>query len=378
MTTHDEECGIAKYQEQFLVSMKSDQNVANEVFSYSPNVMKKMTPERFKKVFDEFSKQLDSFDIVHIQHEFSFYAHNELQQFINEARRQSKKVVVTVHTSLNAGIPDNNLQKLLKDGPRHYVGTRRLIKHQIKVHAAPLRKANLILVHNSVTKESLIKYGVREEKILKIIMPVPQLNFAEKTTSIASNLSKKDCDIIFCTVGFLSETKGIRDAVKALQELPDNYKLAMIGGAHPSGANDAFCNEIKGIIEEQGLKPRAYMTGYIKDDNKLNALIRECDICIYPFNEKYYAGVSSASLNNSLANYKPAIAYPTEPILEMNEIMPAVVTCKAFDYRELAQEIKNLDIEKQTAVSRQYAETFSYSKEAAKLVSVYSRLREDH
>jgi glycosyltransferase involved in cell wall biosynthesis len=166
----------------------------------------------------------------------------------------------------------------------------------------------------------------------------------------------------------------MRDALKALQLLPANYKLAMIGGAHPSGANDAFCDEMKALIRQLGLEKRAYVVGYIKDDDKLNALIRECDICVYPFDQRYYAGVTSASLNNSLANYKPAITYPTKPIIEMNAEMPAVITCKTFDFKELARELQNIDIKKQTAIAKKYAHAFAYNNQAAKLVNIYRHL----
>jgi glycosyltransferase involved in cell wall biosynthesis len=372
ITTHDEECGIGKYQEQFLKAMKPIKGVKNSIFPYSPNKTKVMTKEEFAPVLKQFAKQLKDHDILHIQHEFSFYSKDELAEFVSEAKRQGKKVIITVHTSLRAGLPEPDVKQLVRK-PRTFLGKRRLKRYLIGVHVKPLQKADLVLVHNSVTADSLAHYGVRPARIQKITMPVPELDFSLKAKDVTKHLHRKPGDVIFCTVGFLSEYKGIRDAIEALRLLAPNYKLAMIGGAHPSGANDAFCREMQERIEDLGLEKRAYISGYIKNDAILNAMIRECDLCIYPFEKDYYSGVTSASLNNSLGNYKPAVTYPTKPILEMNAQMPAVVTCKSFQYTDLAHEIQTLDIEKQITVATKYAHRFAYSKQAAKLVTIYEK-----
>lgn len=374
ITTHDEECGIGKYQEQFLKAMKPLPGIENTIFPYSPNKTKVMSAQEFAPVLKQFAKQLKDYDVLHIQHEFSFYSQDELGEFVEAARQQKKKIIITVHTSLHAGIPRLDTKQFITKGPKHFIGTRRFKQLMINAHVAPLKKADLVLVHNSVTGDSLIHYGVKRANILKITMPVPELDFRLKSTYIKQHLKPKPGDVVFCTVGFLSENKGMRDAIQALQLLPSNYKLAMIGGAHPSGANDVFCNEMKSLIKQLDLEDRAYISGYIKEDDTLNAMIRECDFCVYPFHAPYYSGVTSASLNNSLANYTPAITYPTKPIIEMNATLPAVITCKSFDYHDLATEIKNIDIKQQTAVAKKYAQTFAYGKEAKKLTEIYTEL----
>jgi glycosyltransferase involved in cell wall biosynthesis len=375
ITTHDEECGIGKYQEQFLEAMGPIPAIENSIFEYSPNRTKKMSKEEFAPVLKQFSEQLKSCDILHIQHEFSFYSKDELDEIVSEAKRQSKKIIITVHTSLHAGMPKLDVKKLLSSsGLRHAVGTKRLKNYLINVHVEPMKKADLVLVHNSVTADSLIKYGVQKASIFKITMPVPVLDFKLRTSDITKHLDRQPGDIIFCTVGFLSENKGMRDALEALGHLPSNYKLAMIGGAHPLGVNDAFYEEMKELVRQRGLEKRVYITGYIKEDDRLNALIRECDVCVYPFDKNYYSGVTSASLNNSLANYKPAITYPTKPILEMNAEMPAVISCNDFNPTELVRELKRIDIKKQSSIAEKYAHAFSYDKQAARLGNIYRQL----
>ncbi len=374
ITTHNEECGIAKYQEQFLECLRKIHGTEHAVFEYSPNRTKVMSAAEFDPVLKQFSEQMRDYDILHVQHEFSFYSKDELDKIVNEAKRLGKKVIITVHTSLHAGIPKHGYKKLAKAHVRQFLGSVKLKRYLLNVHVLPMKKADLILVHNSVTEGSLVKYGVPKHIIQRITMPVPTIDFKIKTAEITQKLHKQKGDIVYCTVGFLSENKGMRDAIQALTKLPDNYKLAMIGGAHPSGANDAFCKEMQQLIAELGLEKRAYISGYVKEDDRLNALIRECEICVYPFDKKYYAGVTSASLNNSLANFVPAITFPTKPILEMNQEMSAVITCDDFTYTDLVKEIRAIDLPKQTAIAKKYAEKFAYQKQAQKIAVIYQDL----
>jgi glycosyltransferase involved in cell wall biosynthesis len=374
LTTHNEECGIAKYQEQYLRGMKDMEDIENVVFEYSPNQTKNMTSREFAPVLKQFAKQLKSFDILHIQHEFSFYKHDELDGFVSEALKQRKKTLMTIHTSPDAGLPKTTAGGF---GPRsvlHRLRAKRAKQHFDHVHLKAMRRVDQIIVHNTVTLRSLVKHGVREDRITRITMPVPALSFDLKTTEIKDNLDKKNDDVIYCTVGFLSKNKGMMQAVKALTFLPDNYKLAIIGGAHPSGENNKFYDNLCDLIQKLDLKSRVYITGYVKEDEKLNALIRECDICVYPYDKIYYAGVTSAALNNAIANYKPVIAYPTQSIIDMNEEQPVVKLCDSFNYYELAREVSRIDITEQTELSKKYAAKYGYSTEAPKFLKIYQQL----
>jgi glycosyltransferase involved in cell wall biosynthesis len=214
VTTHDEECGIAKYQEQFLVGMKPLKTIVNKVFPYSPNKTKVMTQEELAPVLKEFAEQVAAYDIVHFQHEFSFYSGDELDEMVSEAKHQGKKVLITVHTTLDAGFPTFNLKDLRRI--RTLLGKKQLSSRLTKTHVVPMRKADVVFVHNGVVEQSLIKRGVSKRKIQKVTMPVPVVPFDLKSTDITKHLNKTTGDVIYCTVGFLSETKGMKHAVRAL------------------------------------------------------------------------------------------------------------------------------------------------------------------
>lgn len=373
-STHNEECGIAKYQEQFVACLSDAEGITTEYFKYSPNQTKHMSAAEFSAVLEELKRELTSFDILHIQHEISFFNSYELEKIINSANGLGKRVIVTVHTDPQVGYIKPHLGGLGLKSFMHYfraiVSSRRFLRKYV----TPLKSADTVLVHNKVTQESLVSYGVELSKIKIIPIPVPEISFSKTTNEIKKQLKHKDGDVIYCSVGFLSKHKGVLQAVKALSYLPDNYKLAIIGGNHPNANDEGFYNEVTDLITELNLRKRVYITGYVAEDERLNSLIRECDICVYPFDKKYYSYVSSASLNNAFANHKPVIAYPTKPFLELNEEKETVNLCATSSYYELAREISSLDIQQASLLSQSYAERYAYDKEAKKLANTYLNL----
>ncbi len=374
LTTHDEICGIAKYQEQFIQSMKHEKDIENIIFDFSPNQTRFMTKQQYKPVVKHFKSMLKNSDILHIQHELAFYKHRELSTMIGLANSLNKPVIVTIHTAL-----DVEYQKVKLSGylPKYFVSYLRQLKQQKNfenVHLNPLKKADLIIVHNKITKDSLIAHGFEPEKIQIINMPIPKIDFSQKSTKIKKTMNIQQNDILICTVGFVSKTKGVDQAIKALRLLPKNYKLVIIGGIHPDSRDNSFFDSITDYIVDNNLEDRVYITGYIEDDNELNSMIRESDICVYPYDSNYYSYVSSAALNNALANHKAVIAYPTPTFYEINNEKEAIKICQTPNYYELAKEIKNLDINKYSLLAKEYANKYAYDKEATKFADIYRQV----
>lgn len=373
-TTHNEDCGIGKYNEQFIraMSVTSSDVVENNIFPYSPNKTKLMTYDEFTPVLEELKVQLKSYDALHIQHELSFYKHSELDRIVDAAQTLGKPVIMTVHTAPDA---QYKYPKRLGYSPHSfatYIREIRAAKEFTQIHLVPLRKVDLVLVHNTTTKENLIHHGVVAEKIQIITLPVPNVAQSTESNVIRTALNHKPGDIIIGSVGFISHTKGVKAAVKALKYLPDNYKLALVGGVHPSGGGEKYLDEVSDLIIKLDLKDRIFITGYIENDDVLNSFIQECDVCVYPYDNTYYKYVSSAALNNALANGKPAITYPTRPFVEINKDA-TIAICKSANYYELARYIQEADYKELAKRSRAYTDEFSYKNESVKLADIYGQ-----
>lgn len=373
---HDENCGVGKYQENFMdYFYKVPHQVETKFFDSSPYVTRKMNEEELTETLERLKNELSNYDILHIQHEFGLFSGMEFSRIIDTAKSIGKKVVVTVHLSPALAFKWKRREGV---GPRSVVlvlRQRRLHGIFVSRHIEPFRKADLLITHNNGATKSLLEYGVPKSKILQFNHPVLDIvTPKQQTTEIVDNLSKKPTDIIFATVGFMHKYKGIEDAVRALKYLPETYKLAIIGGMQPISDEKNIYNNIATLIDTLDLKDRVYITGFVEDDDRLNALIREVDVCVYPYNNTYYGQVSSGALNLAFANERPVIAYPTDGFKESNVEFNHMVLCQTPAYYELAREVMRLDSRVKLDAAAQYARKYSWSNTAQLVVDSYASL----
>lgn len=372
---HNENDGIARYQEQYLKAMQPLGEVENAFFEVGPFQFRSLPAAEQQKVLAQLAAELQNYDILHIQHEFGLFGHGDFPKIVAAAKGAGKKVVVSMHLSPVAAIKPAKLGGL---GPRslvHYLRQRRYRNKMIAWHITPLSQADMVLVHDNTTGQALQQYGVDVSRIQ--VLPHPVYDFPEppKSTLIAEKLNRQAGDVIYCTVGMMHRYKGIFDAVRALKFLPANYKLVIAGGVHPLSEDIPMYNKVCDLIDTLGLQSRVYITGFVEDDNEYNALIRECDICVYPYNGVYYAHVSSGAINLALSNDKPVIAYPTATFKELAETSEgAVVLTGTFAYYELARELQRIDVPKQIELSKKYAAKMAWPKVAQELVKLYEEV----
>ncbi len=247
-------------------------------------------------------------------------------------------------------------------------------RHFDQSFISPMHQADRILVHNLRTHHVLLDLKLSADKVKLIELPVPMLGQISPSARLHKALSVKSGDVLIGIVGFVAKVKGVDHAVRALSFLPDNYKLAIIGGIHPQSADMGYLDYVCDIVVQHGLQDRVYITGFVPENDELNRLIRECDICVYPYEQHYYAGVSSAALADAFANHKPVIAYPTAAFQELNTHNEAMILCKSFNYYELARELKGINIEAARKASTLFAVGHSYPKVAPKVISAYENL----
>lgn len=370
-STHNEDCGIGKYQEMFLAAMQPNEAVENKFFDVSPNQIRIMSAADKANVFQILKDELKAYDALHVQHEFSFYPSDEFLLACDAAKETGKKLIVTIHTSPVVAYEKARRVGYMPRNVLHYLRLRKKEEFFTRTFAKPLMQADLVLVHNNNTRNALIAIGIDGAKIGEINIPVPEVDFSYRSDEIAQKLQKKKGDVVFATTGFLHKFKGLDHAVKSLSYLPAHYKLAIIGGMHRDHDNQIY-NDLCDMIRDLGLMDRVYITGYVADDDRLNALIRECDLCVYPYEKNYYANVSSAALNNAFANHKPVVAYPTASFGQINSGEKYMVLTQAFSYYELAREIGKIDLEYFSKKSIEYSSACSYPAVAKELVAIYT------
>ncbi|MGN6272342.1 MAG: glycosyltransferase [Protaetiibacter sp.] len=372
LSTHDEACGIGKYQEAFLEALAPADEVENRFFDLSPNVIRTLPEDRYNAAMDRLALEVKGYDILHIQHEWGFYSRDELTRAISGAHAAGARVIITLHTS--PGVLDLATPRRAGISPRaflnHYrarVAHRQLMARVIQ----PLRAADMLIVHNSAATRELIAAGVDPTRIRRLVLPAKRTTTVLESTRIRDALGVSDGDVVLCTVGFLHRYKGVDAAIKALHFLPENYKLAVIGGMNPTSDDLSVYDDLTDLIRELGLKDRVHITGYVEGDAELDALVRECHIAVYPYDRDYYAQVTSAALNTALSNSMPTVAYPTETFRELNELVHCVELTDTFAYYELARVVQRTATTWPNPGAVAFTERYSYERVSEDVLRLY-------
>jgi glycosyltransferase involved in cell wall biosynthesis len=113
----------------------------------------------------------------------------------------------------------------------------------------------------------------------------------------------------------------------------------------------------------------------VKDDNIMNGYIRECDVCVYPYDGVYYANASSGAVNLGFANGRPVVTYPTAGFRELAASADgALVLTDTFAYYELARKLQDIDLTKQAELSKAYAKKMAWPTLSKELIAAYHKV----
>jgi glycosyltransferase involved in cell wall biosynthesis len=379
ISTHNENCGIGKYQEMYLQAMRAvDTGVQQDFFPYSPNQIRVTSQTDLATVYTELRQTILDYDIVHIQHEFSFFRPEQLTTIVKIIKDAHKPLVSTIHTK--PIIRKTTRPIFTPKGILARIIDRAKNTQHIK-HVSPLSVSDLVFVHNTFTQQGLIEIGFFPNKIKLIPIPVPEVPekvsdpYQKQLAFVDGKIDRQPNDIVIATVGYINEMKGTLRAVKALSLLPGNYKLYVFGGMHPQGSADDFLDFVSDYIVQHNLQKRVYITGFVADDDLLNAYVGHADIVVFPYAKSYPS--SSAALNNGFANHKPIIATPVTGFKEINANKPYIALTDSFSYYDLAKKIVEFDasnMKKQQELSIEYAIENSYPKLAAVELADYKAL----
>jgi len=127
-------------------------------------------------------------------------------------------------------------------------------------------------------------------------------------------------DLLLGYFGFLNESKGVDDLIRALALLVEGglpIHLLMVGGRVGSSdpTNRAYAERVERLIAELGLEERVHWTGYT-DPQAVSAGLLATDLCVLPYRD----GVSfrRGTLHACLAHGRPVVT--TRPAIPLPQV----------------------------------------------------------
>lgn len=248
----------------------------------------------------------------------------------------------------------------------------------------PARHSDFTIVTNAEDDASLAARNVGHRTVIPIgsnITPTLPKDYSRATWRLKYGAGEND--LLLCYFGFLNDSKGGLDLMRALALVP-NAKLLMVGGQ--VGASDetnaAYLGQVKHLIVELNLAARVIWTGYT-DPGQVSANLLAADICVLPYRDgaSFRRGSLMAALAHGLAivTTTPAsIGKGTGKGVEIRDGENALLA-PPQDPRRLAEAVMRLAKdaplrEKIRAGAKQLADNFTWDKIAAQHFDLYQRL----
>ncbi|HLJ56696.1 MAG TPA: glycosyltransferase [Chthonomonadaceae bacterium] len=368
LTSVGERCGIATYTRALVEGLRG-----------LPDTTVQVVPiEEGRQPREHYVAQAEALnapdvDVVHIQHEHSFWggilpgksAFWELRYLIN------KPVVLTAHTTYS-------LAELLKAKterrPHKWLAKQILLRntaYRDSVETAPFWSA-MTIVHTAAARNELIARGCNPAAVQIVPTGVPAATPAPTGGSAFRKRFGLAGRRVVTIFGYIFANKGYELTLQAVPRLPEDVTLVIAGGVRVPG-EQAYADRLGAEIAAAGLSDRVIVTGYLSDEEVAEALAAS-DLVLAP----HTWATGSYSVTLPLTHGRPVLASDLACFQEIAGRMDAIELFRAGDAEDLVCRLTALlgDNARRTALAagaRAYAERFAWSRVASMTRRIYEQ-----
>ena len=367
LTSTEERCGIAVYSRDLADGLRTmvDLNIV-PVWDRTSS---------WENYLAESSKQLNECDIVHIQHEYSFWGSvlPGQNKFFDQASSIRKPIILTAHTLdpaaqvLGLSLPGSPLRKLAKRILAGIPSYRQIIE------CKTFTVGDRIIIHDSHAASRLESRGIPKSRIRIIPMGVPSPN---SDTAQGSEFRSKyglEGRTLITVFGFVRPGRGYEAILDVLPILGRDVVLVIAGGPQ-TAQHETYLDGLSADIETRGLKDQVLVTGYLPDESVPGAM-QSTDVVLCP----QEAGTGSYSVQVSFGYGCPIVASDLLCFKYLEETAGCLLTYSRDNTGDLASKLllvlTDESVRKRlSAASLCYAAEHSWEKIAEKTVEVYKEL----
>jgi glycosyltransferase involved in cell wall biosynthesis len=368
LTSVGDRCGIAAYTRSLVAALEGMVEVSVE-----PIQVGKRPAEHYR----DQATRLNRADVIHIQHEHSFWGGILPNQSAFWVLRYllDKPVVVTAHTTTSLA----DLLKIRQERrPVHRIAKELLIRrkgYRDSVETAPFITGRCI-VHTAGGKRDLVERGANPKYVHVIPAGVPTALPAPmggKAFRERFGLVGKRTVSIF---GYIAPNKGYELAVGILSSLPEDVTLVIAGGVRVEEM-EPYAESLRIRVREANLEKRVLETGYLSEPEVAEAMAAS-DIVLAPHTQ----ATGSYSVMVPLAYGRPILASDLDCFTEIEQRLPCISLFRANDQDDFRRKLVALlddsaEQQRLAMAAREYARLHGWPEAAKKTVEVYGEAIED-
>jgi FkbM family methyltransferase len=379
-------CGIAGYAERLCVGL-SEHGVDCDVIAIDRGRTDYLPRGELREYFEDLVVRAMRNDVVHIQHEFGFFAgaygyHESIRnfrRFLARLRRAAIPTIVTFHTDpywfeRRTGVLFDESRQL---------GAKALWRAGV-INAFGASGRARALVHSYDTRRRLVDAGIPADAIDVVRQGVPTLpgeTTAQRRATARAWLGLPSDAIVLAVFGFVAEYKGHATAVEALRSLPEEYHLLVAGGQPPRDGSKAMNALLAQVDDDPEIAARVRITGYI-DEAQLRECLVATDMCLLPYGD-FPRLASSAALTWAMASGRPVIASSIPAFREFAQQVECLQLIAPEAPSELALAVQALTADHErrrelVAAAVAFSAEHTWQRSAAEHLDLYERVLATH
>ena len=352
-TPWDTECGIALYARDLIAALEQV-GIAGAVFPVDIAAQRHMNTRQIRGRLAELCEHARQYDVLHIHHDYSFFVNANFKfrwsnanfmWLLRQLDNARVPTVVTFHVELMG-------MNLWEVGRRRRVGRflgdwlRRKSALRLQNWQVPRGLRNDPQRFRAVTfsprPQATYIAGGMDPSVMRVI-PLAAPRACREVSELETQAAKerlgypRDCTLL-SLFGFVSAYKGCEWAVRALELLPENYHLALVGGRHRLAPQEPTLNRVLEIWH--GRSPdRLRVTGFVSDEER-DLYHVATDVCLSPYT--WNELTASAAVTWGLTSGKPVVTSTIPCFDEINEAYDCLLTAAPGMVHELAWQIRRV------------------------------------
>ena len=288
---------------------------------------------------DDLCRQLATFDYVNIQLEAGLYGTlpGDIFRRLRKLMLANPNTSVTLHSPRLVANPTSGrsaIKHLLSLHVRAALKTF-MSDYQNSIHnrlnrklvREVVRNGHAAIVHTRRAQRQIKTFFGYDNVIVHPLRIVPEAFQANPGTlnKIKAALGLAENTVLIGLFGYISRNKGHLDALDALSQLPENYKLAIFGRQHPQtiksdGSKDDYLAKMVKIVRRSpALKGRVFFLGELEDEEFLQ-VASAVDVAWLPYYENGQDGSGIASIVMDVCGR--VLASASFAFDELNKLIP--------------------------------------------------------
>ncbi len=366
LTTVGDRCGIAAYSRALIAALES---LADTEVTLVPITEGKQPTAHYLEQAERLNAS--DVDVVHIQHEHSFWggilprssAYWQMRYLVK------KPVVLTAHTTYTLA----QMLKVTTERRLH----KRLVKQLLllnksyvdSVEIAPFTTA-FTIVHTAAARNELIARGAKPGYVVIVPTGIPAALPAPTVgRAFRERFGLGDSRLV-TLFGYITPNKGYELTLDVLPALPPEVKFVIAGGTRAADT-EAFRAQLEERIVRNGLGQRVVITGFLTDEEVADAM-EASEIVLAPHTQ----ATGSYSITLPLTHGRPILASDLDCFREIHARMDCIELFRAGDVSHYQERLTVLlgDSARQAALAKnaaRYADRYSWPHVAATTRKVY-------